>query len=764
MKARTLLADTHPSVYAEVTGVVGRPEHSLAELGTYSNLKAQWQCVTCGNVWTATPASRSAGGRCPKCVVLVRAASRARAPRGKALADLHPEISSEFVRNESHPENTPERLRAASQQRCCWRCACCGHEWVTAVANRTAGRGCPQCANERRAVGRRAVRKGVSAADRAPALVAELVENLTSPGIGMEERRPASIDRCVWRCTGCGLVWEATITNRVTKNSGCPRCGAIQSAATRRIPRPSMSLADTHPHLVGQLVANETHPGRMAADMPTLANDRCRWRCRRGHEWSTRVHVRANGSGCPRCNGFGRSRFELEVAELLHASCGTTVAVDVEVAAVGRTWRLDLYLPGSGLHIDLDPVQWHSDLARDARKVAALSDLDYLRVRPEELGAVEGQVCIVTGDGGACDPVVWAKSLGSWLAARQLPCRVLSSEETGRALARAARAWTELAVGKPGRSASDAAPYLVSEFVENLTRPGIGLEWMAPSAKDRARWTCKSCGWMWNAVVGSRAQAGAGCPKCATQRLGHRSSIPQQGRSLAALHPELAAEFLSCPSHPGRSPDQLHPSSNFRCTWRCRACGHEWEASPAGRERGRGCPPCAREKAGRARSVATPEHSLYALHPTLAGEFLECLDEPGRTPQDLLPKSNKNCRWRCTACGHEWRAQVATRTTGNGCPACGRTRSAQIRATAPPGKCLADLFPLLAAEAIENIDRPERNPRSLKPGSHARCRWHCTRCGHTWITSVKNRAIQGTQCPACVQAGRCTTSSASNRS
>lgn len=763
MRARTLLAETHPTVFAEVVGVVGRPEHPLAELGTHSNLRAQWQCMTCGHAWIATPATRSAGGRCPKCVIPVRAASRARAPRGKALTDLHPEISSEFVRNESRPENTPEGLRAGSQQRCCWKCACCGHEWVATVANRTRGRGCPRCATERRAAARRAVRKDVSAADRAPALVAELIKNLTSPGVGLEKRRPASIDRCVWRCMECGHAWEATIANRVTKSSGCPKCGVLQSAATRRAPRPGRSLADTHPHLVGQLVANETHFGRMAPDMPAQANDRCRWRCSRGHEWLSPVYVRANGSGCPRCNGFGRSRFELEVAELLHSSCGVKVEVDVEVTAGGRTWRIDLYLPGYGLYIDLDPAQWHSDLVRDARKVAALSNLDYLRVRPEELATVEGQVCIVTGDSGACDPAVWAKSIGFWLAERQLPCRALSAEEAARALARAARTWTDLAVSKPRRSAADAAPHLLSEFIENLTRPGIGLEWLAPSAKDRARWTC-SCGWTWNAVVGSRAQAGTGCPKCATQRCGNRRSLPQPGRSLAILHPDLASEFVSCTSRPTRDPDQLRPSSNFLCTWHCRACGREWEASPAGRVNGRGCPSCARERGARTRSVASPERSLRALNPALAHEFLECLDEPGRTPQDLLPKSNKNCLWRCTTCDHEWSARIATRTAGNGCPACGRTRTAQARATAPPGKSLAELFPLLASEAVENIDRPERDPRALKPGSHARCRWHCARCGHTWITSVKNRAIHGTRCPACVQVGRCTTPSAGSGS
>ncbi|WP_406360470.1 zinc-ribbon domain-containing protein [Streptomyces sp. NBC_01544] len=64
------------------------------------------------------------------------------------------------------------------------------------------------------------------------------------------------------------------------------------------------------------------------------------------------------------------------------------------------------------------------------------------------------------------------------------------------------------------------------------------------------------------------------------------------------------------------------------------------------------------------------------------------------------------------------------------------------------------MFPQLAAEVVENMDRPERDPRTLRPGSHNRCRCCCSRCGHTWITSVKNRARKGTWCPACVQAAK----------
>ncbi|MFE9029000.1 zinc-ribbon domain-containing protein [Streptomyces iakyrus] len=753
MRAHTLLKNTHQEAFAEALGVVDRPMHPLSELGTSSSLKVQWRCAKCGHCWVATPAARSRGTGCPQCAVAARGASRARAPQGQSLSDLFPELRAEFVRNETRPGCTPEQLRPGSQQRCWWRCSKCGYEWATAVSNRTAGRGCPGCANKRRAEGRRRVTSG-SAADRAPWLESQLVVNLTSPGVSLRERRPASLDRCGWKCPKCGHEWEATIVNRVTKCSGCPKCAVIRNAEKRRIPHPGHSLSEVHPQLAAQLVANETHPGRMASDLPAQAADRCRWRCSRGHEWTTTVSARTQGSGCPRCGGFGRSRFELEVAELLKVGCAMQVDVDVTVVVDGRRWRIDLHIPGIDLYLDLDPAWWHSDHARDSRKAAALSSLYYLRVRPEELGEVGGRVCVVVGDRDGANPVRWSDAIGRWLRAHEVPWDTPTEAEVSQALVRAARAWNDIAVDRPLTSAMDVAPHLAEEFVENLTRPGIGLEWVTAHAPDRVRWKCKVCGWVWDAVISSRAGARSGCPKCVTKRLGRERSIAPYEQSLAALDADLAGEFVSCIPHPERTPAHLRPSSNFRCAWRCRACGHKWEASPAGRARGRGCPVCARERIRLSHTIAPAEVSLLAMHSDLAGEFLVCVDEPGRSPNDLLPKSNKRCRWSCAMCGYEWLAQIATRTAGYGCPQCGRSRTAQARASAPPGGSLADLFPQLAAEAVENVDRPERDPRSLRPGSHNRCRWCCSHCGHTWITSVKNRARNGTRCPACVKAAK----------
>jgi rubrerythrin len=273
-------------------------------------------------------------------------------------------------------------------------------------------------------------------------------------------------------------------------------------------------------------------------------------------------------------------------------------------------------------------------------------------------------------------------------------------------------------------------------------------------ASDCALWQCTTCGHQWRASIASRAGQGTGCPACArilnTTRI-RQQSMAGPGQSLADLRPQLAAELVACRPSPERTAATLRPASNLLCRWRCSTCRHTWDASPASRVRGGGCPVCARERLRRARTVAPPGKGLVNTHAQLASEFIECVDEPGRLTTDLLAGSNKRCLWQCAACGHQWTTTVASRTAGTGCPACARGRTAAARAAAPPGGSLADRFPQLVAEMAENLDHPERTPMTLRPNSHDRCRWRCQICGQTWITSIKNRTRNETGCRTCAE-------------
>ncbi|RPF21081.1 zinc-ribbon domain-containing protein [Myceligenerans xiligouense] len=744
----SFLRDTHPEVYLEAVRVAS--ELPLSMLGTYSNRAVQWRCNACHHEWGAKVAARACGGGCPKCAQSKRARSLAQAPDGASLQDLYPAVAAEFISNLTRPDMTPSDLRPRARQRCVWKCSRCGHRWEATVANRADGRGCMACANQRRAEARRRpTAKTGTAAERATFPQSELVVNLTHAERGLADLKPASKDRCLWRCSECSHEWEATVVSRVVMRSGCPVCGTRRAATSWATASLDQSLLALYPNIASEFVSNENSPGRSSAQIKPGSNALCRWRCNRGHEWITTVASRVAGTGCARCGARGQSRLELEVAELLRATTGEHVEVDVRVQGGARTWRLDISIPALMLYIDLDPAFWHSDTARDQRKVDALPDLHYVRVRDEALPAL-ARATIVTVAPRSLNALEWAAALRPVIIAVGGSWTEPTTETTARALGSAAALWRQTLQGRPMRSAADVAPQLKDELLRNETRPGVELDWLPPSAKDKCWWKCRDCGHEWRTSVEVRAYLGSGCPECGITKAARRRSTAPPGGSLADLHPEITTEFSSC-SRPDRSPADLRPSSNLMCFWRCSNCGHGYKASPASRTRGQSCPQCAKAKAGDARSRgdAARGSSLAGRSPRLSEEFVKLIGRPHRSPADIPVGSNLKAMWRCGKCKHEWTTTVVSRALGGtGCPPCGRLRTAHARSAPAAGRSLLDLFPDIAEQFVENLTHLGRGPAHLKAGSHDRCRWRCD-SGHEWQTTAKNRTRGGTGCPRC---------------
>ena len=94
--------------------------------------------------------------------------------------------------------------------------------------------------------------------------------------------------------------------------------------------------------------------------------------------------------------------------------------------------------------------------------------------------------------------------------------------------------------------------------------------------------------------------------------------------------------------------------------------GHEWQASIANRNKGRGCPYCSGKK------VLPGYNDLQTVNPALANEW-NYEKNTGVRPIDVTPNSNKKAWWICSN-GHEWEAKINNRNNGNGCPICRRLK------------------------------------------------------------------------------------------
>jgi len=250
----------------------------------------------------------------------------------------------------------------------------------------------------------------------------------------------------------------------------------------------------------------------------------------------------------------------------------------------------------------------------------------------------------------------------------------------------------------------------VAESFPNLAREVVDLDLrtVTRGSTKLALWRCKH-GHEWRAAVNKRV-AGRGCPYCSGNK-----TLPGFN-DLATRFPEVAAEA------DGWDPSLVAPRSDKSFKWRCKL-GHKWQARPADRARGGGCPYCS------GRRVLRGFNDLKTTHPQLSREAV------GWKTQTVTAGSHFRAKWKC-ASGHSWVAPVKERALrGRGCPFCNRV------SLAVGEHDLFTLNPTVAREA-DGWD-----PRFVSAKSNKKMRWRCAR-DHVWITTVNNRS-RGNGCPYC---------------
>ncbi len=116
--------------------------------------------------------------------------------------------------------------------------------------------------------------------------------------------------------------------------------------------------------------------------------------------------------------------------------------------------------------------------------------------------------------------------------------------------------------------------------------------------------------------------------------------------------------------HPELSPSDVSSGSHKKVWWVCGE-GHTWEATIKNRALiGSSCPYCEH------RAVLKGFNDLQTIFPEVAASW-----SPNNRlkPFEVSSRSNTEALWICSN-GHEWKARVADRTEGHGCPYCAGQR------------------------------------------------------------------------------------------
>jgi len=137
--------------------------------------------------------------------------------------------------------------------------------------------------------------------------------------------------------------------------------------------------------------------------------------------------------------------------------------------------------------------------------------------------------------------------------------------------------------------------------------------------------------------------------------------------------------------------------------WKC-ARGHSWSESIKEHLSNHDCPQCITPK-------KVPEnYNLAYLYPKVAKEW-HSIKNGTLTPDRIAPYSNKKVWWKCIK-GHEWHAQINSRSKGANCPECAHRKTGKDNNLA-----------ILRPDLVKEWD-PDHNgdltPYEVSPGSKKR--------------------------------------------
>lgn len=173
------------------------------------------------------------------------------------------------------------------------------------------------------------------------------------------------------------------------------------------------------------------------------------------------------------------------------------------------------------------------------------------------------------------------------------------------------------------------------------------------------------------------------------------------------------------------SSDSISVNSHKKFLWHCEK-GHEWEATPHSRYRGRGCPLCA----GRT------DKFLTETHPLLLKEWFS----DDISPEDFTYGSTRLVTWKCDK-GHVFERSINKRTYPDGkfkaCPVCANKIVVpginDAKTTHP------DSF---------NFLMNKRSIDNKSYGSESYVQMKCEE-GHEWETQIRSLSIYKSGCPKC---------------
>jgi Probable Zinc-ribbon domain len=289
-KRGSLLYDTHPDIFAQISDSNKLSDKQKMALTTGCDKKLEWVCdrsdCETKHTWPACINKRTKGQGCPFC-------SGHKTCFCHSISATHPQLSTQLCDRLNGTWNATNLSASSSREDIYWQCDqqdCeTEHIWPSTVSNRTHNnQGCPFCSRPRKKICFCQSLSGVYpeiAATLHPTRNGDLDASTISPGC----------TKVLWwikKCDYCEemLEWDVAPYNRIKCNGGSALCKC-------------RSIGVRDPLLASQ-IDQELFPCD-TMKLAACSNVVVPWNCDKHGSWKSNMDNRfRRRKGCPGCNEF----------------------------------------------------------------------------------------------------------------------------------------------------------------------------------------------------------------------------------------------------------------------------------------------------------------------------------------------------------------------------------------------------------------------------------------------------------------------------
>lgn len=683
-----------------------------------SNKPAHWICQK-GHTFIQSIEKRTKRGYdCPYC-------SGKKVLAGfNDLQTLNPDLASEWD-YDKNGELLPNQFSLHSNKKVWWKCSKCGHEWNTQINHRSNGRGCPVCAVDKRVEGYRSYYL-VRGENDLKTLKPELIEEWDyskNQKITPEDFSINSRQKVWWKCSVCGNKWEASIANRATKGSGCPKCMKHERTS---FPEQALLyyIQMVYPSAINsytELFSDSTEFDIYIPEIKTAI------------EYDGKAFHSDNRSHKKAIQKYSVSKENgirlIRVSELPSDYDNSDLFF----------YRDELTSEGlnNSIHTVLNAIsdeRINVDVDRDRNIIHKR----YISIIKSKSIAVRAPEFVQEWDFEKNDDIT---------------PEMVNSLSNDKYWWICPNGHSYLATPVSRTSGKTGCPYcsnhkVLPGFNDLATRyPDIAKEWdyeknngvkpdqVLPGSQKHYYWKCDK-GHSFRMRPNERTSSKQSCPYCS----GH--AVLKGFNDIPTTNPEIL-EIWDYEKN-SKDPSELSAGSGYDAWWICNQ-GHSWHKSIVRQIQHNYCPVCS------GKTLVSGINDLSTTHPGLVKEWDYENNSP-LTPDKITRLYSNKVWWKCSVCGYQWSTLIAVRLKGAGCPKCGYSSKMQttiIKNARLKGRDLQHKFPNIAEEWDHKKNYP-LTPYDITFGSNKKVWWICPKCGNSYQAWISDRTGKHkTGCPSC---------------